>query len=178
MSRLRPAVAGLLRDESGDFAWRLTGRCGLFQVTGNPRGFAAAIHHRPDPSLSSHDVAVDRIGKSSRKQTMRTEHDTVNTRIERQRIDIGVKRVEEVVAQSRLLAFIERVARLKVVLRQCENLNLHGLSGEFAPWLPTKTRMWLCLRCEVSCARPRLSDAMPATRTSPLARVSSTTRAQ
>ena len=76
----------------------------FFQVTGNPRGFAAAIHHRPDPSLSSHDVAVDRIGKSSRKQTMRTEHDTVNTRIERQRIDIGVKRVEEVVAQSRLLA--------------------------------------------------------------------------
>src|SRR5258708_27714263 len=68
-------------------------------------------------------------------------HHAMHPGIKHQRIDLGEKRMQEVVAEPGLLALVERIAFFQVVLGGLENLNdVHALFSGCAPWLPTTER--------------------------------------
>jgi hypothetical protein len=58
--------------------------------------------------------------------------DRMNTSIKLQRVDVGEKRIKEVIAQPLHLAFIEAIAFNEVLLGLVKNLDSHFVASRMA----------------------------------------------
>ena len=93
----------------------------------NPIRGASVVKHAVNTSLAVLDVVVDRIRESAGQSTIETKSFVVDTGVKGKRFNFSIKSVAKVVAQARLLAFIEPIAVTHVVMRRILNPNAHEL---------------------------------------------------
>jgi len=141
------------------------------QSASRPSGTAPTVEYRPHQDILVDYVVVDSVRKHARQQPMRTVNGTVNARIQRQRIDVSVKRIEEIIPQGLPLDLVESAPVPQIQLRRPENPNAHAPDSGSDPWPPptpkSDRRRSPAISCEPRghlCAKP----AKPKSYRSPL----------
>src|SRR6476620_10148814 len=80
-----------------------------FQPASDPRGVAAAIEDSMHDDVLALDAVVDPKWELLGKRRVITEHDFVNARVQRQRVDLRIEIGEEIVTESGRLSLVELI---------------------------------------------------------------------
>lgn len=81
----------------------------------NPHRVFAKIQDRENPDLRQSLVVVDAEGKPARKHPMKPEVRRVNSMKEAEALQIGKKRVHEIVAKSKVLGMIGGPGEVEII---------------------------------------------------------------
>lgn len=80
-------------------------------------GILAAVEDAPDLDFLPFDTIIGRVGKAPRQRAGVAEHLPMNAGIQQQGVDIREQRIEEVIAEPRLLPFVKAAARFDIIDR-------------------------------------------------------------
>ncbi len=92
----------------------------------NPFRIAPAIQHGFHTCRFLLELVVDGEREYLTKQAMNLEDTAVNASMNRERVDIGEKRIQEIFSKAGLLVLIERKATSQVLAGGGQNLNFHN----------------------------------------------------
>ncbi len=91
----------------------------------DPLRIATAVEHGPHVCGVPAHFVVDREGERPPEQAMQAVNSAVSPRVEREGIDVGKERIQEIRAEPLLLFFVEGETLGQVCLRRGKNPDLH-----------------------------------------------------